>query len=138
MEAQSLSETVDDENLEELEAAGHPGPPRRLPPFLRLTRRTCVFLLLTLVSTTIFFVTGSAQTFLDSNLSLLLAVIAGDSIALTLVSLAGIVGCVVHIVHRPGLRLFVQLAGHAVLLVVGAAAAMVSLVLSRLSEGFDL
>ena len=67
---------------------------RRLPPLLRLTRRTTIFLTLTLIATIIFFLTGNQQSFLDSNLNFILKLIACNAIALVFFSGSAVFECI--------------------------------------------
>lgn len=110
---------------------------RRLPPLLRLTRRSVVFLSLTLLATIIFFITGNRQTFLDSNLSLILIIIACNSIALVFFSFLAVLECVFFTVKDKKLRLVAHLAVYAVIFVLSAAFSVASLTINLLSEGFD-
>lgn len=61
------------------------------PLLFILTRRTVIFLFLYLIVTTLFFVIGNYQKFIDSNLLIIIKIAAIDSILLACFSFVGII-----------------------------------------------
>ena len=110
---------------------------RRLPPLLRLTRRSVVFLSLTLIATIIFFVTGNKQTFLDSNLNMILKIIACTAIALSIFSTAGAVECVFYTFKDKKIRLVFHLVSYTIVFALSVVISILSLTINLLSEGID-
>ena len=110
---------------------------RRLPPLLRLTRRATVFLSLTLIATIIFFVTGNKQTFLDSNLNMILKIIALNAIALVFFSLAAVTECVFYTIKSKKIRLIIHLICYTLIFLLSLAISILSLTINLLSEGID-
>ena len=110
---------------------------RRLPPLLRLTRRATVFFLFTLIATIIFFITGNKQTFLDSNLSMILKIIAVNAIALSFFSLVAIPECIFFTVKDKKFRLVFHLVCYTLIFASSIAIAILSLTINLLSEGID-
>jgi hypothetical protein len=110
---------------------------RRLPPLLRLTRRTVVFLSLTLIATILFFITGNRQTFLDSNLSMILRVVAANSIALSFFSLLATLQCIFFTFTNKRIRLVLHLVCYALVFIASTAVIFISLTINLLSEGID-
>ena len=110
---------------------------RRLPPLLRLTRRANVFLSLTLIATIIFFITGNRQTFLDSNLTLILRIIASNAIALSFFSFSAIVECIFYFAKMKRFRFAVHLVCYVLIFVASIVISILSLTINLLSEGMD-
>lgn len=113
----------------------HQKKSRRLPPLLRLTRRTVVFLSLTLIATILFFMTGNQQHFLDSNLNLILKVIACNAIALSFISFAAIIECIFYVAKSRKVRLIIHLICYILVLAVSITVSVLSLSINMLSEG---
>ena len=153
LEAKHLGQTEELEELEsipELESADEeradtaqvkkeepPQKSRRLPTLLRLTRRAVVFLTLTLIATIIFFVTGNKQTFLDSNLRMILKIIAANAIALSFFSLVAIPECIFFSIKDKKFRLMFHLVCYVLILALSAAVSVLSLTVHLLSEGVN-
>lgn len=112
-----------------------PKKSRRLPPLLRLTRRAVVFLSLTLLATILLFLTGNRQTFLDSNLRMILKIIACNAIALSSFSALAVLECIFYTAKDKKLRLVFHLFCYIAILLLGALAAVLSLSIHMLSEG---
>lgn len=110
---------------------------RRLPPLLRLSRRATVFLSLILIASGIFFITGNKQTFLDSNLKLILNFIACDSIALTFFSACSSLECLFYIIKEKKIKYLFHLAGYLLILAAGSVISVIFLTINLLSEGID-
>ena len=146
MEAQKI--TPDDEILEELSEPDAeeitqttPLPrqkkSRRLPPLLRLTRRTTVFLTLTLIATMFFFLTGNQQAFLDSNLNFILKIIASNAIALVFFSGTAVFECIFYTAKDKKIRLVFHLVIYILIFILSAIISIFSLTINLLSEGID-
>ncbi|MBQ8014202.1 MAG: hypothetical protein IJ257_07410 [Treponema sp.] len=128
--------------LEELEPVSAPkktvmASPRRLPVLLRLTRRTNVFLSLTLIATILLFATGNRQTFLDSNLNLLLKIIASNAIALAFFSTLAILECIFYTIRDKRFKLVFHLSCYILILILSITISVFSLTINLLSEGID-
>ena len=151
MEAEAKNENAEPEELEflpELESAEDESQgsfsessvqkqtSRRLPILLRLCRRSTIFLSLTLIATIIFFITGNRQTFLDSNLNLILQIISCNAIALTFFSAASALECIFYLIKDRKLRLFFHLFVYILVLVVSISTSLFSMSINLLSEGF--
>lgn len=139
-----MNRTVKSEELEELEPLSEPVPSkvpgqqsRRLPPLLRLTRRSTVFLSLTLIATVIFFITGNRQTFLDSNLNLILKIIACNSIALCFFSAIAIAECVFYLIKIKKFKLIIHLLCYTIIFTASVTLSILSLTINLLSEGIS-
>ncbi len=146
------SETV--ENLPLLEYAEAPEPveeiqpadqqtkkkvfkTRRLPPLLRLTRRTNVFLFLTLLATGIFFITGNKQIFLESNQALILKIIACNSIALAIFSALATAECIFYLIKDKKIKLLFHIPCYIAIFLLSLITSILSLTINLLSEGFS-
>ncbi|WP_294430183.1 hypothetical protein [uncultured Treponema sp.] len=116
-------------------APRHQKKSRRLPPLLRLTRRTVVFLSLTLIATILFFMTGNQQHFLDSNLNIILKIIACNAIALSFITFAAIFECIFYVAKIKKLRLIIHLICYILVLAVSVAVSILALSINMLSEG---
>ena len=125
------------EELESLPETGEGKQNRRLPPILRLSRRATVFLSLTLTALILFFITGNRQTFLDSNLKLILKIISVNGIALVLFATASSLECIFYIIKNRKVRLIVHLAIYLIMLVAGSTVTIFSLTINLLSEGIS-
>ena len=110
---------------------------RRLPPLLRLSRRATVFLSLLLIASGLFFITGNKQTFLDSNLKLILNFIACDSIALTFFSACSSLECIYYLAKEKKFKYLFHLPVYMLILATGTVISIVSLTINLLSEGID-
>ena len=110
---------------------------RRLPPLLRLTRRANVFLSFTLIATIIFFVTGNKQIFLDSNMSLILKIIACTAISLSIFSFSAIIECIFYTVKDKKFRLIFHLVSYILIFLASTTISILSLTINLLSEGID-
>ena len=108
---------------------------RRLPPLLRLTRRAVVFLSLTLIATILFFMMGNQQNFLDSNLILILKIIASNAIALSFFSFTAISECIFYATKNKQLRFVVHLVCYILVLALSLTISVLSLSINLLSEG---
>ncbi|MCR4822239.1 MAG: hypothetical protein K5873_05140 [Treponema sp.] len=108
----------------------------RLPPLLRLSRRTTVFLSLTLLASIIFFVTGNKQSFLDSNLNMILKTIACNSIALSIFSSLDIIQCLFFTFYDKRFKLIFHLIVYLAILLISITVTILSLTVNLLSEGF--
>ena len=116
-------------------AAGTKKKSRRLPTLLRLTRRTVVFLSLTLIATIIFFLTGNKQTFLDSNQNMILKIVASISIALAFFSLLATAECIFFTFASKKFRLVLHLVCYLLIFIISIAVIFLSLSINLLSEG---
>ena len=110
---------------------------KRLPTLLRLTRRMTVFLSLTEVAIIFFFMTGNKQTFLDSNLTLILSILACNAIALCFFSLSAILECMFYIMKNKKLSLILHTICYLLILAFSSLVAVFSLSVNLLSEGID-
>lgn len=106
-----------------------------LPILLRLTRRMTVFLFLTLVAILIFFITGSRQHFLDSNLLILLQAMSYNAIALDFFATAAALQSIFYLVRLKKNILIVHVVCYLLVFIFSSAAAIFSLSLTILSEG---
>lgn len=139
-----MKKTAQIEELEELESLSEPEPQklpnqksRRLPPLLRLTRRTNVFLLLTLIATGIFFITGNRQIFLDSDLTLILKIITCNAIALSFFSAIATAECIFYLIKIKKLKLIIHLICYITIFAASTALSILSLTINLLSEGIS-
>lgn len=110
---------------------------RRLPPLLRLCRRTTVFLSLTLIATIIFFLTGNQQAFLDSNLKLILQIISVNAIALSFFSGISSLECIFYLVKSKKFRMLLHFIIYTLVLAAGISISLFSLTINLLSEGIS-
>lgn len=108
---------------------------RHLPLLLRLCRRVCVFLFLTLLAFLIFYVSGSYQNFLDSNISLILKSVTCISIALAIFSLACIFETFFFAFKDKRFPILFNLIFFVLTLILSVASGVLSLVINKLSEG---
>ncbi|MBQ0052141.1 MAG: hypothetical protein KBT11_08795 [Treponema sp.] len=110
---------------------------RRLPPLLRLTRRACIFLFLTLSAFVVFYITGNFQNFLDSNTVLILMAVSFNSIMLTIFSGLAFFETIFFAIKdkRPGI-LF-NLFFFTLTLACSIATLVLSISINNLSEGFN-
>ena len=148
-EGAKLEELEELELLPELEPAEQEYPPapqpvpskgkksRRLPTLLRLSRRSTIFLSLTLTATIIFFIAGNQQDFLDSNLKLILQLISYNAIALSFFSALSSIECVFYIIKNKKIRLIIHLITYLAILAFSITISAVSLTVNLLSEGFS-
>lgn len=138
-----MKEEVKTEEIEELEALPEPSlekparKTRRLPPLLRLCRRTTVFLSLTLIATIIFFLTGNQQAFLDSNLKLILQIITFNAIALSFFSGISSLECIFYLVKNKSLRMLLHFIVYILVLTAAITISVFSLTINLLSEGIS-
>ena len=133
-----MNKTSELEDLEELEALPEMPPQkksRRLPPLLRLTRRATVFLALTLIATILFFLTGNQQTFLDSNLSLILKIIACTAIALSFFSAIACLECIFYTIKSKKFKLILHFICYIITFAFSITISIFSLTINLLSEG---
>lgn len=131
------AETENEDSTKQQEIPARQKKNRRLPPILRLSRRTTIFLSLTLTASILFFLSGNQQTFLDSNLKLLLQVISFNSIALIFFSFASSLECIYYLITEKKLRLVIHLAVYLLLLSASIAISVFSLSVNLLSEGIS-
>lgn len=108
---------------------------RHLPLLLRLCRRVCVFLFLTLIAFLIFYISGNYQNFLDSNISLILRSITCVSIALAIFSTACILETFFFAFKAKRFPILFNLIFFVLTLILSVAACILSLVINKLSEG---
>ena len=134
-ELESISEQESSEELQPAEQKQKKS--RRLPVLLRLSRRTTVFLSLTLIATIIFFMTGNQQSFLEANLNLILKIISCDAIALCFFSAASLFQCIFYLVKDRKFRLIFHLAVYLIIFAVSIAVSVLSLTVNLLSEGIS-
>ncbi|WP_407425639.1 hypothetical protein [Treponema sp.] len=133
------------EAVEELETAEKIQPVQeikkvksnRLPVLLRLTRRAVLFLFLTLVGTLLFFVTGNRQTFLDSNLIILLKITACVSIALSFFSMAAVAGNIFYLIKTKKIKFLIYLICYVLIFLLASVILVLSLSVNLLSEGIN-
>lgn len=109
---------------------------RNLPTLLRLTRRTSVFLFLTLVMLLVFYVTGSFQNFLESNMKTILFMISVAGIALAFVSFAAFLECIYFVFYTKRVKIGIYSVIFLLVSLFGAACAVMSMIINLLSEGF--
>ena len=109
---------------------------RRLPTLLRLSRRSTIFLSLTLTATIIFFIAGNQQNFLDSNLKLILQIISYNAIALSFFSALSCIECIFYIIKNKKIRLLIHLITYLAILAFSITMSVLSLTINILSEGF--
>jgi hypothetical protein len=110
---------------------------RRLPTLLRLSRRSTIFLSLTLTATIIFFVAGNQQDFLDSNLKLILQIISYNAIALSFFAALSSIECVFYLIKNKKIRLLIHLIAYLAILAFSVTISVFSLTVTLLSEGFS-
>lgn len=110
---------------------------RRLPPILRLSRRTTIFLSLTLTAVILFFMTGNQQTFLDSNLKLILKIISVNAISLCFFAMASSLECIFYLIKERKIRFCVHLAVYLLIFIASLAISLISLSINLLSEGIS-
>lgn len=108
---------------------------RHLPLLLRLSRRICVFLFLTLLAFLIFYISGSYQNFLDSNIALILKSITCVAIALGFFSLACILETFFFAIKDRRFLILFNLIFFVTALALSVVSAVLSLVINKLSEG---
>lgn len=106
---------------------------KHLPLLLRLTRRVCVFLFLLLAGLVIFYISGSYQNFLDSNISLILKAVACTSIALFFFSAVSVLEAFFFALKDR--RILFNLFFFVFTLLSSVLAGIFSLVVNKLSEG---
>lgn len=146
-EVLSDDSVLPDDDLPELEEVYEllePGQPdvskktknsRRLPPLMRLSRRAIVFLSFTLLANILFFMTGNRQSFLDSNLSLILKIIACNSIALSFFTAFSCLECVFYIVKTRKLRMVILFLVYLLIFAVSLVLSCLSMSINLLSDG---
>ena len=110
---------------------------RRLPILLRLTRRTIIFLFLTLVATILFFITGNKQSFLPSNLKMLLKIIASNAIVLSIMSFSALAECLFYLIRTKKIKFAVHFFCYALTLAGSIFVMLFSLSVNLLSEGIS-
>ncbi|MBQ4379083.1 MAG: hypothetical protein II821_07805 [Treponema sp.] len=130
-----IQEHEEIEELEPLEPAEKKS--RRLPPLLRLNRRTVIFLSFTLTASIIFFMTGNQQSFLDSNLRLILKIITSNAIALVFFSGTAIAECIFYTFKEKKFRLIFHFIIYLLIFSASIFISIFSLTINLLSEGID-
>ncbi|MBR1405112.1 MAG: hypothetical protein IJ558_13165 [Treponema sp.] len=110
---------------------------QRLPILLRLTRRMTVFLSFTLLATILFFLTGNKQGFLDTNLQLLLSILASNAIALAFFSGLAILECIFYIIKDKKFVFLLHIICYLIILSISVSMSLFSLTVNLLSEGFS-
>lgn len=108
---------------------------RHLPLLLRLSRRVCVFLFLTLIAFLIFYVSGNYQNFLDSNIALILKSVTCVAIALGFFSAACILETIFFAIKDRRFLILFNLIFFVIALLLSVASAALSLMINKLSEG---
>ncbi len=108
---------------------------KHLPLLLRLTRRVCVFLFLLLSGFAVFYISGSYQNFLDSNISLILKAVACTSIALFFFSAVSILETIFFALKDRRILILFNLIFFVFTLVSSVLSGAFSLVVNKLSEG---
>lgn len=108
---------------------------KHLPLLLRLTRRVCVFLFLLLAGFVIFYISGSYQNFLDSNISLILKAVACTSIALFFFSAVSVLETFFFALKDRRILILFNLFFFVFTLLSSVIAGIFSLVVNKLSEG---
>lgn len=108
---------------------------KHLPLLLRLTRRVCVFLFLLLAGFVIFYISGSYQNFLDSNISLILKAVVCTSIALFFFSAVSVLETFFFALKDRRILILFNLFFFVFTLVSSVVAGIFSLVVNKLSEG---
>ncbi|MDY2844293.1 MAG: hypothetical protein SOT81_09975 [Treponema sp.] len=108
---------------------------KHLPLLLRLTRRVCVFLFLLLAGFVIFYISGSYQNFLDSNISLILKAVACTSIALFFFSAVSVLETFFFALKDRRILILFNLFFFVFTLLSSVVAGIFSLVVNKLSEG---
>lgn len=108
---------------------------KHLPLLLRLTRRVCVFLFLLLAGFVIFYISGSYQNFLDSNISLILKAIACTSIALFFFSAVSVLETFFFALKDRRILILFNLIFFVFTMLSSVIAGVFSLVVNKLSEG---
>lgn len=108
---------------------------KHLPLLLRLTRRVCVFLFLLLAGFVIFYISGSYQNFLDSNISLILKAVACTSIALFFFSAVSVLETFFFALKDRRILILFNLFFFIFTLLSSVVAGIFSLVVNKLSEG---
>lgn len=113
------------------------GKKRRIPTLLRLTRRATVFLSFTLAAITLFFITGNRQTFLDSNLILILNIMSCNAIALLFFSALAALECIFYLIKDRFFKLAPHLFCYIIIFALSLALTIFSLAVNLLSEGIS-
>lgn len=108
---------------------------RHLPLLLRLSRRVCIFLFLTLLAFLIFYVSGSYQNFLDSNIVLILKSVTCVAIALGFFSISCIIETFFFAIRDRRFLILFNLIFFIIALALSVASAVLSLMINKLSEG---
>ena len=108
---------------------------KHLPLRLRLTRRVCVFLFLLLAGFVIFYISGSYQKFLDSNISLILKAVACTSIALFFFSAVSVLETFFFALKDRRILILFNLIFFVFTMLSSVLAGVFSLVVNKLSEG---
>ncbi len=108
---------------------------KHLPLLLRLTRRVCVFLFLLLAGFVIFYISGSYQKFLDSNISLILKAVACTSIALFFFSAVSVLETFFFALKDRRILILFNLIFFVFTMLSSVLAGVFSLVVNKLSEG---
>lgn len=72
----------------------------QIPVLFVLTRRTVLFLFLYQTATVLFFLFGNFQRFLDENLLIILRTASATAVALTFLSIAGIIEGIIYYITR--------------------------------------
>lgn len=108
-----------------------------LPLLLRLSRRVSIFLFLLLSAFLTFYVSGSSQNFLDSNISFLLKATALIAISLLLFSIICIILTIFFAFKDKRFLILFNLLFFIFSLFLSAASLVISLAIEKLSEGID-
>ncbi|BDC95907.1 MULTISPECIES: hypothetical protein [Treponema] len=109
----------------------------KIPMFMRLTRRSVVFLFLMLLAFITFFIIGNHQKFLDSNLKLILSLATANAIMLAIMSAFAFLESIICIAtERKLLFVFYSLA-FTLSVAFASSTGVLSAVLNALSDGFS-
>lgn len=99
---------------------------RQIPLLFVLTRKTVLFLFLYQTATAVFFLIGNFQRFLDENLLIILRTASVTAVALTVLSVAGIIeGIIYYIVQKKSAGAYYLF--HSVCMTLTAAAGIINL-----------
>lgn len=108
-----------------------------LPPLLRLSRRATTFLFLTQSALQIFYIAGSRQNFLTSNIQLILKLLCLNSIILFFFSLIAIISTVYFAIKLKKFSILLNLIFFILTLIISTFAVFLSLSINTLSEGLE-
>lgn len=112
-------------------------PSAPLPPLLRLSRRATTFLFLTLCALQIFYIAGSRQNFLTSNIQLILKLLCFNSIPLFFFSLISIISTVYFALKLKKFTILLNMFFFILTLLISIITVFLSLSINTLSEGLE-